>query len=170
MGDGFTVEAEAGGAVDVGAEGADFGGFERFEDLLAGMAVAVVEATGDDGPLRGDAGEEFGTRGGDAAVMAYFEQSARKAGLGQHGLLDGGFGVAFEHHGRGAVGHVQDQRVVVGGFGAGLVVAEGREDGDLGCSEGEGVAGAERAQADVEIGGLVEQGVVGAEAGVVAHP
>ena len=65
---------------------------------------------------------------------------------------------------------MKNERVVVGGFGAGPIVAKGREDGDLGGSEGEGIAGAEGTDADVEIGGFVEQGVVGAEAGVVADP
>ena len=65
---------------------------------------------------------------------------------------------------------MQDQRVVVGGFKAGLVVGERREDADLRAAQGERVAGAERADADMEIGGLVEQRVVSAEAGVVADP
>src|SRR5580658_2583893 len=95
-GDGLAVELEAGGAVDVGGEGADFGGFECFEDFHAGMAVAVAEAARDDGPLRGHASEELGARGGEAAVMAYLEQRALKARLCQHGLLNGGLGVAFE--------------------------------------------------------------------------
>jgi hypothetical protein len=55
-------------------------GFERLQDLLARMTVAVVESAGDDGPLRRDAGQKLGPRGSDAAVMADFEQRAREPG------------------------------------------------------------------------------------------
>ena len=61
------------------------------------MAVAVVQAAGDDGPLRGYAGEELGARGSDAAVVAHLEQRALQAGLGEHGVFDRGFGIAFKH-------------------------------------------------------------------------
>lgn len=39
----FSIETEAGCAVDVCGEGADLGGLKRFEDFVAGMAVAVVK-------------------------------------------------------------------------------------------------------------------------------
>ena len=56
-------------------------GLKRLENLLAGMAIAVVKSAGDDGPLRRDAGEKLGARGCDAAVMADFEKRAREAGF-----------------------------------------------------------------------------------------
>ena len=59
--DGFAVEVEGDGAVEVGAEGVDVGGLEFLQHFLAGMAVAVAESAGDDGPLGSDASEECGT-------------------------------------------------------------------------------------------------------------
>jgi hypothetical protein len=109
-----SAAATADGAVEVGAVGADVGGLEFGEDFGAGMAVAVVESAGDDGPLGGDAGEERGAGGGDAAVVAHFEQGAGEGvsgeiGLGDHCVFDGGFGVAFEQDGGGSPGHAQDE-------------------------------------------------------------
>jgi hypothetical protein len=51
-----------------------------------------------------------------------------------------------------------------------LVAGEGREDGDLGCAEGERIAGAECADTDVEVGGFVEQFFVRTVAGIVSDP
>lgn len=48
----FSIEAEAGDAVDVCAEGADVGGLEFLKDLLAWMTITITQAAGDDGPLR----------------------------------------------------------------------------------------------------------------------
>lgn len=76
--DGFAVEVEGDGAIEVGAEDADVGGLEFLEHFRAGMAVAIAETAGDDGPPRGDAGEECGTGGGEATVMTDFEQRALK--------------------------------------------------------------------------------------------
>jgi len=53
---------------------------------------------------------------------------------------------------------------------AGLVVGEGREDVDLGEAQGEGIAGVEGAETDTEAGSFAEQGVVGSDARIVAHP
>jgi len=83
------------------------------------MAVAVMEAAGDDGPLRIYAGEKLGTRGGDAAVMADFEQRALETGSASIACSMGAFSITFKHHGSCAVGHVQDQRVVLVGSGPG---------------------------------------------------
>jgi hypothetical protein len=141
-GDGCAVEIEAGGAGDVSRVGAGVGG-ERLKDFRAGMAVAVVESAGDDGPLRGNAGQELRARGGEAAVMAGFQERAGEAGLGQHGLLDGGFGIAFEKNGCCAVSGVQDERIVVGWLGAGLIRGERGEHGDLRGAEVECVSGME---------------------------
>ena len=68
----MAVQGEAGDAVDVGAEGADFCFLKLLQYFVAGMAVAVVESAGDDGPLGPNQGEELRTRGGDAAVMSHF--------------------------------------------------------------------------------------------------
>jgi len=62
--DGFAIEAEAGCAVDVCGESSDLGGLKCFEDFVAGMAVAVVESTGDDGPPRGDVRQKLRAGGG----------------------------------------------------------------------------------------------------------
>ena len=120
-------------------------------------------------------GQKLGTRGGEAAMMAYFKQRApqampRQHCLGNHGVLDGRFGVAFEHDRGCFISYAHHERIVVGGNRARLIVAKRGEDGYLCVAERERVAGAERTHADVEIGGLMEQGVVGAEDGVVPDP
>ena len=102
--------------------------------------------------------------------MADLEQRALQAGLGEHGIFGGRLGIAFEHDGGCAVGHVEHERVVVSGGGAGLVIGEGCENSNLGCAEGECVAGVEGANTDVEAGGFVEQFVVWTVAGIVADP
>jgi len=167
---GLSVKVEADGAVEVGAEGVDVGGFELLQHFLAGMAVAIAEPAGDDGPLGGDAGKKCRTGGSDAAVMADFEQSALQTGFGEHGIFDGRFGISLEHDRGCAVGHVENKRIVVGGRRTGLVAGERREDSDLGCAEGERVAGAEGADTDMEASGFVEQRVVRPVAGIVADP
>ena len=103
-------------------------------------------------------------------MVADFEQGALKSGLGEHGIFGWRFGIAFEHDGGCSVGHVEDERVVVGGYGSRLVPGEGREDGDLGCAEGERIAGAECADADVEARSFVEQFFVRTVAWIVANP
>src|ERR1035438_5346780 len=85
---GFAVEAEARRAIQVCTEGADMRRLQLFQNLFAGMAVAVLQAATDDGPLRSYARQKLGPRGGDTAVMAHFEQRALQARLRQHGLLD----------------------------------------------------------------------------------
>jgi len=62
------------------------------------MPIAVVESAGDDRPLRRDAGQKLRLRGCDAAMMADLEQGALQAGFAQHGLFDGGFGVALKQN------------------------------------------------------------------------
>jgi len=96
------------------------------------MAIAVAQAAGDDRPLGVHTGQKLRMRGGEAAVVPHFEQCAGQPRLGQHRLLDGSLGVTLQHYGGCAVGYVQHYRVVVGGLLAGLIVAEGRQDVDLG--------------------------------------
>ena len=103
-------------------------------------------------------------------MVADFEQGALETGLGEHGVFDGRFGISFEHDGGSAVGHVEYERVVVGGCGAGLVSGEGREDGDLGRTEGKGFACVKVIDADMEAGGFIEQCVIRAVAGIIAYP
>ena len=78
---GFSVELKARGALNVGAVGADFGGFEFGENFRTRMPIAVVESAGDDRPLRRDARQKLRPRGCDAAMMADFEQRALQAGF-----------------------------------------------------------------------------------------
>ena len=65
---------------------------------------------------------------------------AGKIGVGDHGVFDGGFGVAFEQDGGLAVGDAEDERIVVGGRGAGLEVAQdgGESSHVVGVGVGEG--------------------------------
>ena len=66
------------------------------ENLGPGMAVAIVQPAGNDGPLRRNARQELRPRGRDAAVMADLEQRAGEIGLAKHRLLDRPFRVAFQ--------------------------------------------------------------------------
>ena len=61
-GGGFAIEAEAGCAVNVGAEGKNPSRFERFEHLTAGMAITVAQAAGDNGTLGRNAGQKLRVR------------------------------------------------------------------------------------------------------------
>jgi hypothetical protein len=169
-GGGFAVEAETGGAVGIGAEGADVGLLEFGEYFGTGMAEMVAEAAGDDGPLRGDAGEELGPGGSKAAVMAHFEQGAGEVGSKEHGLFNGRFGIAFEEDRCLSIGEAQDQRIVIHGGRSGLISASGGEDGDMSEAELRCIACKERACLEVQVGGLTEERVVGGEMWIVADP
>jgi len=132
--------------------------------------IAVMQAAGDDGPLRGDAREKVGPRGSDAAVVAHFEKRALQIGLREHGLLHGSLGIALKQDRGCTIGRAHHERIVVGGLGSWLVVAEGRENGDAHGAERERVASAQGAHSDVEIGGFGEQCIIRGEVRIVAEP
>ena len=168
--DGFSIQPEADSPIDVGAEGPDFGGLQLLEHLPARMAVAVVQATGDHGPLRGHAGKKLGPRRTNAAVMANFEQGACESRLGQHRLFDGRLGIALQKHGRGAISHMQHHGVVVGRLCPRVVVRQGSQHRDLRAPQRDRITGAQRSHSDVKTRGLTQQRVVGVRRWVVAHP
>ena len=83
------------------------GCLEQLKNLGAGMPIVVVQPTRNDGESRRNPRQEAWLRGGGAAVMSNFEQSAFERVFGEHSLFDGRFSVPFEQNGRSAIGDAQ---------------------------------------------------------------
>lgn len=97
--DRFAVGEDVDGAVGVGAECPDAGGFESIESFGARVSVGVSFSRRDDCDLRIYGREKIGRGGIFAAVVADFQDVGVDGGFvvfGKQGALDGFFGVAGE--------------------------------------------------------------------------